>query len=1065
MALSQHAASPESEPEDNRRRSARERAEQKWGMGDTGNSGSERDDSDNSSPESANSPDEGSQPALDRASDRWGQAGVVPGGDNQPSGRVYDRPGNARDHDKLGGKTSLPGTSGSKKAAGAGGTGGVAGVVSKIGKKEGKDSKEDSKDSNPASSAVGAASSAANLATSIAGGAGGIGKLAGFLKTNKGKKGGIAGLIIGLALMLAAVFFGPSIGPLEWIHFAQNMHLFHFSDQDEMSKSRFGKFIKYHYYKHDKSKTRLSYIENKIGNKIDTGLGNNGFKLKVDPATGLFKGFEYDPANSKDGTLKDLDGLPEDQVKQRLSQELGVDINKITVSGGTYTIPNDGLKRVSNGRLIGRVYASSIDRGRIWSAYQKRLLIKKVGLTFDPITKLKRQAGQSTVDAIRNIKEQRKARLTGSEPPADVKAVGSNDNKGNPDPNSQTAADSGNQLADSAKTGKLKVGAVSGIAGVSFLCVAKSIADESSIVNKINLYKVAINAGDEVLSVAAKAQDGKDIDMSVLADAYSQSLYSKQNGDWHEAHSFRGEFGDYNGKMLPKELDPTQAQNVVSRLLSGIPGLSGVCSVLNNTVVSIVMSVIDGPVAILAQGFFMSPAGQALFNQVVGLFVRDVPDLSSATYAGSPYGEAANLGGRLIANEASLSMGGRVLDDGEESKLASATNQEVHSEYADESAFDKYLNPQLATSTVGQMVDQLNPSSPYTLVASTIGMTLRMPGSIVDKLIPHAWAAPTETKRQLYYGVSKVGFTPDAEAAVENPFSNADEVADLIKGPDGQHYTDLLQKCNNIQVIDGAHGLDFIPGEGMTSDYDGIDGECKNDNDQNFAKLRMAAYDTLNAKSVACVDFDDEESCNDIGVPGGSGIGSSDSPTGGGAWQWPVHKEDANGLGQCWLHAYNGGYHAAIDISVTYKPVYAAHNGTIVAKLHDGYNTFIIDTGTDPTTNKTLYAVYEHMSAFDNGMDVGKPVTAGQRIGISGATSPTSIAPHLHFGISDSKTLFGFYSNPWHTANPLDYLPNDYDPALLKDGGRSCLTKDIINQPDFGFNLYKSQGTFDAYKK
>jgi hypothetical protein len=199
---------------------------------------------------------------------------------------------------------------------------------------------------------------------------------------------------------------------------------------------------------------------------------------------------------------------------------------------------------------------------------------------------------------------------------------------------------------------------------------------------------------------------------------------------------------------------------------------------------------------------------------------------------------------------------------------------------------------------------------------------------------------------------------------------------------------------------------------------------------------------------------------------------SSTTATG---WVWPIKKEDlknwstlknneasGSGLNQCWLHQHitSGviGYHAALDIGVVNKPVYAANDGKIVRKASDGYNTLVIQADGSPT----YYAVYEHMSTIS--VSVGDTVKAGQQIGVSGDVGAPG-APHLHFGISTTNDRFGTYADPWATVNPLDFLPNDYSPALLKDDNTgSCLTKDIMGRPDFGFNIYKTKGVDPRYK-
>ncbi len=184
-------------------------------------------------------------------------------------------------------------------------------------------------------------------------------------------------------------------------------------------------------------------------------------------------------------------------------------------------------------------------------------------------------------------------------------------------------------------------------------------------------------------------------------------------------------------------------------------------------------------------------------------------------------------------------------------------------------------------------------------------------------------------------------------------------------------------------------------------------------------------------------------------------------------WTWPVHVADITnpdaGLTQCWLHYYQprDSYHAAMDIGVSYKPVYAPHAGKVVGKYNDGYATLVINTGLNATTGKTLYAVFEHMSSIT--INNGDTVTKGQRIGTSGEVGAPG-QPHLHFGISDSSTYFGTYANPWHTANPLDFLPADYSDLMEQTKSLSCKTSNIKGNSDYGFADYKTKGTFSMYK-
>lgn len=211
-----------------------------------------------------------------------------------------------------------------------------------------------------------------------------------------------------------------------------------------------------------------------------------------------------------------------------------------------------------------------------------------------------------------------------------------------------------------------------------------------------------------------------------------------------------------------------------------------------------------------------------------------------------------------------------------------------------------------------------------------------------------------------------------------------------------------------------------------------------------------------------------KEKKDETSTPGG---GPQTNPAEDSGWQSPIHAEDLNdktaGLSQCWMHYYyspttgKSGYHAALDIKVKWKPVYAPHKGKVYHKYDDDYNTLIIDTGIDPESGKRLYAVFMHMSKIT----VGKTVEKGQQIGVSGDEGAPG-APHLHWGITDDPTgdNFGVYANPWHTANPLDFLPADTPKALFRTDDYSCKTDSIRNRSDFGLKKYKTKGSFPQYK-
>ena len=84
--------------------------------------------------------------------------------------------------------------------------------------------------------------------------------------------------------------------------------------------------------------------------------------------------------------------------------------------------------------------------------------------------------------------------------------------------------------------------------------------------------------------------------------------------------------------------------------------------------------------------------------------------------------------------------------------------------------------------------------------------------------------------------------------------------------------------------------------------------------------------------------------------------------------------------------------HGAIDIPVSYAPVYSAANGRIVsAGWMSGYGNYIeIDHGNG------YYTAYAHLSSFN--VSAGDIVSRGEQIAVSGNTG-ISTGSHLHFEV------------------------------------------------------------------
>jgi len=109
--------------------------------------------------------------------------------------------------------------------------------------------------------------------------------------------------------------------------------------------------------------------------------------------------------------------------------------------------------------------------------------------------------------------------------------------------------------------------------------------------------------------------------------------------------------------------------------------------------------------------------------------------------------------------------------------------------------------------------------------------------------------------------------------------------------------------------------------------------------------------------------------------------------------------------------------HKAVDIGVSYQPVYAAADGyVVVASRQSGYGNFIMIKH-----SSNLYTCYGHLSSYK--VSSGQTVKRGQQIAVSGNTG-VSTGPHLHFEVRTS----GSYDS---RTNPLNYISNDAYSKLI----------------------------------
>ena len=124
-------------------------------------------------------------------------------------------------------------------------------------------------------------------------------------------------------------------------------------------------------------------------------------------------------------------------------------------------------------------------------------------------------------------------------------------------------------------------------------------------------------------------------------------------------------------------------------------------------------------------------------------------------------------------------------------------------------------------------------------------------------------------------------------------------------------------------------------------------------------------------------------------------------PVAGGGFTYPIRGP---------ISQYYSGYHPGIDITAPMNtPVYAAHNGTVVAVSVGGWNSGY-GTNVRISNGAGIESHYAHLNSVN--VSVGQAVVGGSSvIGYNGSTG-RSTGPHVHFEIRSGGVLI----------NPLGYV-------------------------------------------
>lgn len=741
-------------------------------------------------------------------------------------------------------------------------------------------------------------------------------KLVGKLATRR--NGVIAG-ILGLSVGGLATFTILS-GPLQFIHIAQQLQLFHFSPQEDASDDRTTKIARYIRHGGDTKKTRMNALGNAFADKIESRLNKTGIESSYNKAA-YGDGYIIDPAKipaeSEIGKFRDKS--PQ-QIKEHFKKTYGIDL-EIKANGVLFADAKNFSSK--NYRNMTKAMLREAGYSKATAAIRARILSKRAGVSWHPIKKLDKNILQSVAARRAKFQEDRQKRIDTGDSGVDTRqqSEGKNDDgsdKPPSDESNRTKADADKLTAEAkaaaaeTKTGvkaadgpnaklkaevdvKIKALKVAGgvSAAIGLICLIRGIADEVDNMKHAKVVLPLMRLGMEAITVGNQVMTGQDIDMEQLG-FLSEQLSNDETGSWAAARSIKAELGeDLTG--APDILEEAKIQtdsNVVSRFINSIPGAKGVCRAAGTWVgqaVTFAIDILSGPISAIGSTAISVVAGPKLISGLAGWLSGHPIDL---TVAGADYGNYINYGARLAANDSIIAGGGRELTDREVAQLDGISRENRLAELQSMSLATRIFDPYESSSLVSKAIDSETANLVRTGNIAALGTRLLNVTGSLGKGFAGIFTGRAHAATTTYeYGFREYGFSEKELNSdfVKNPFENAEVVSGLLEGPGGGTIVSRVKECFGITInTTELGGVGGVTSAQEVPEYKNIEKEkgCAS-SDDDWLRVRFFIFDTQLMEATACFEGD-SEACATSGLPDTTPVGTNPGTTPGTTPTTPV---------------------------------------------------------------------------------------------------------------------------------------------------------------------------------
>ncbi len=709
-------------------------------------------------------------------------------------------------------------------------------------------------------------------------------------------------------------FVGLSVaqGPIQVIHAAQQFGK-HFDSNEEFMNDRTSKVLLYALIGQGAQNGRLGVTGNFAANKFEQRMVNDlGLRPIYEDPSRRHMGYEVidqDKAKSVLGSLDSSDGALNETMGKgsRLRDVDGSDkifSSKGRLDAGTQIVDLSNVDKGFAGRRKSvNTITKAMDIHNAGSALAAHLLKKRGGISFHTMNKAKERLDKAGRERYKKQyeKDREKAVVEGAQSPGDAKAASGGDPDGDgkenpPDASDEVASKDAKAALDEFKLkGALGKSATGAAAVVGILCAAKSYGNGLETYKFTNNIMPMMRMGMDAASKGSQAMTNDDFDLYALGN-FAEFLYDKENKtSWTAAESVKAEQGKTGGVPMPKEADLGKAgeKPELFKILDSIKPLGGACSVFDTVagfplikqVSGAISSVTTSGIDALLEGVAGTNIEELTLSSMKALAGKTVDPLAR----GANFGNLANTGAFLAANDQSLATGGKSLSDGERAQLASLQEQFDKEDNAAKPMLARIFDPfdgESLLSTVSMSLP-VNSTQMLDSVANPISSVGASFANMFSSWTPKAYAASTYD-----YGMPKRGFslTEMNHEDYENPYENGTAPVDgggpTIEDDLPRLNEEYGMKCFGVAITADDSGVHIETKDkgGLKDVYKALkDDDCdasKNTEDR-FNHYRMYVADAVAAITMACNEADDKNPDDSVGTAACKELGVGPESTGG----------------------------------------------------------------------------------------------------------------------------------------------------------------------------------------